>query len=293
MLRLPLTSASLVVVAAMVLGCQGEEVGAAPSSETGGEETGADASTKAETSTDAARDAGGDTFVPPVEAGTCVNNERGPELVSVGAFCIDATEVTNAQYNAFIDFGMDPNSVSKTPEYCAFNTTFGTKVNETDTLDAPRVNVDWCDAWTFCAWAGKHLCGKIGPAEARNELADHALLDKSEWFYACTGGDLKNVYPYGDTFDVKTCHVEYDTLGPVKSAPACHGTRAPFDAIHDMAGNAFEWENTCSSDDLDAHCLIRGGSTDFSDPGISRCDYYYDNKTRKDFEAYIGFRCCQ
>ncbi|MEO7096022.1 MAG: hypothetical protein ABI175_22365, partial [Polyangiales bacterium] len=126
------TGALLVTIAAFVAGCHGEEVGAAPTSDGGGDvstyEIGGDGALR-------------DTASPPLEAGTCVNNERGPDLASVGAFCIDVTEVTNAQYNAFIDAAVEPNSVSRTPEHCAFNTTFGTKVNEAATLDAPRVNV--------------------------------------------------------------------------------------------------------------------------------------------------------
>jgi len=58
----------------------------------------------------------------------------------------------------------------------------------------PVTQVDWCDAWGYCAAAGKHLCGRIGGG---NTLQGYETGDakKSEWYSACSKGGAQT-YPY-------------------------------------------------------------------------------------------------
>jgi hypothetical protein len=94
-----------------------------------------------------------------------------------GRYCIDSTEVTNAHYAAFLAMSPTPSSGWPAP---------------VDQGRHPVTFVDWCDAFAFCRWAGKRLCGKIG--DGANAPADLANAAKSQWFNACTAGGTK-AYP--------------------------------------------------------------------------------------------------
>lgn len=50
--------------------------------------------------------------------------------------------------------------------------------------------VDWCDAATLCAWAGKRLCQAVGSPDFDSATITAA---NSEWFYACSDGEF-NVF---------------------------------------------------------------------------------------------------
>src|SRR5262249_6416251 len=75
-----------------------------------------------------------------------------------GTFCIDATEVTNGAYKAFLAASPDP---SAQPAFCGWNTDYSPS-SFYGPDDHPVVYVDWCDAYAYCEAAGKRLCGAIG-----------------------------------------------------------------------------------------------------------------------------------
>lgn len=195
-----------------------------------------------------------------------------PSMVRVGDYCIDATEVTKAQYKSFLD-SKGSDASGQLPQ-CIWNTSY-VPSNTTDPpwpadpkyADYPMVNVDWCDAYAYCKWRGKRLCGAIrgGPITA-GAGADAA---QSQWTYACRNGGA-NTFPYGNAFDPQSCNgqdfaapsgakivLAGDGGGalPVRFASKCHGRGAPFDRVFDMSGNVMEWEDNCSADE----CAIRGG----------------------------------
>jgi formylglycine-generating enzyme required for sulfatase activity len=240
--------------------------------------------------------------------GKCPTGLPGPPLVEVpapggGRYCIDATEVTNAQYKAFLDTGP---STSGQPVECGFNTTLvpddGSSPDTwpaTGKDDYPVGYVDWCDAHAYCQWAGKRLCGKIGGGP--NGYRDYADATKSEWFNACSMGGV-NKYPYGDSYQQTTCvgndydgmsgyQTSSDVAQPVGSATGCHGTAFPFDAIFDLSGNEFEWEDSCdAATGMADWCRARGGyygtfasGLVCDDNAIGGRDYLLEN---------WGFRCC-
>ena len=229
---------------------------------------------------DAGADAGGDATetVPCPDGG-------GPSMVSVGPFCIDSTEVTAAQYEAFT--AASP-PLSLLPPLCAFKTGW-TSSQYAGAL--PIREIDWCDAYAFCKWAGKRLCGDVdgGPSEFQGYTSSN-----NEWFYACTA-DGSRLYPYGNGYDGGVCNdVDYGvgTTIPVASDDSCVGG---FPGVHDMAGNVWEWEDSCADDggagDL---CRVRGGCwvDGASQTACAFDSFDHFTTTRGSPSSFVGFRCC-
>src|SRR5262249_5442930 len=132
-------------------------------------------------------------------------------------FCIDATEVSNAQYAQFLAGG------SPTTALCSQSNHTPTTWPAADNL--PVVGVDWCDAYDYCAWADKHLCGAVDGGHGR--AGDYTNADVSLWYRACTkDNDGLHVWPFGDTYDGQYCNgLELDAgkMLPVGSLPRCVG----------------------------------------------------------------------
>jgi formylglycine-generating enzyme len=226
--------------------------------------------------------------------------------VRVGAFCIDSTEVTSNQYAMFIASGP---SAAGQPVACAWNTSYLPAKGWSFTADVgelPMSSVDWCDAYAYCAWAGKRLCGKIGGGP--NPYDAVADPTQSEWFFACSrGGDGQHLYPYGLTFQ-PACAGGAGDAGDggaenVRSRSACEGG---FEGLFDMSGNVAEWEDSCDPDggavsDIDGSpagsgdgCRTRGGSyaddalhLTCRDVGIAQTPRPRSRQTGR-----LGFRCC-
>lgn len=214
------------------------------------------------------------------------------------AYCIDRREVTNGDYAAFLAVAtpQDPPQ----PAACSpWKTSYEPSGGLPDGKNGfPVVNVDWCDAAMYCAWAGKRLCGTIGGGPA---MADKHY---SQWYMACTGADDANVYPYGGAVQPSACVCANPTppSGPsaTGSAAACEGGVT---GLLDMSGNVWEWEDACGSEGGGSgpqadHCARRGGSYQTSATGDGheclRCDVCVAPSiaTRATRANDIGFRCC-
>lgn len=221
----------------------------------------------------------------------------GPVMVNLGDFCIDATEVTRAQYAEFLAADVNPQSETGLPAECAWNITYEPAGAQTDGDDFPVVNVDWCDAYAYCEWAGKRLCGRIGGKES--PFSEFANPTGSQWYAACSiRGTM--VYPYGP-YDPKVCvGSAYDGVSgvqmtdqmlQVKMAAECHGAVAPYDEIYDMSGNVSEWEDSCDGTlGANDHCHRRGGSFIFEGSDIQCADD--SHSSRETTSPSNGFRCC-
>ncbi len=103
------------------------------------------------------------------------SDEEAPQhKVTLDGFWIDRTEVTNAQYGAFVAA-----TGYRTPTICdRGNPTYG----DEGKLNHPVICVNWDDAKAYCEWAGERL-----PTEA-------------EWEKAARGTD-RRTYPWGMAFD--------------------------------------------------------------------------------------------
>jgi len=140
-------------------------------------------------------------------------NEKPAHVVNVKPFFIDRTEVTNDQYQKFIDAA----NYSAPPSWQ--DNRFPEGAN---TL--PVTDVTWEDASAYATWAGKRL-----PTE-------------EEWEFAARGSDDRRIYPWGeewiaDASNTKSDENDQRQLAPVGQFPK---GASPFGLL-DMSGNAWEW----------------------------------------------------
>ncbi len=194
--------------------------------------------------------------------------EKPEHMVSLKAFYIDRTEVTNASYKKFIDAtGHRAPEGWKNDNYQAGQDNF------------PVTGLSWKDAADYAAWAGKRL-----PTE-------------EEWEAAARGADGR-IYPWGNDWDKSLANIDTDGIKEVGQYP---GGASPVGAL-DMIGNVWEW--TASKFNLYAksptpkpelqrsvtYRVIRGGAYD----GNKQHDASYRGFVDAD-KGYdkTGFRCAK
>jgi formylglycine-generating enzyme required for sulfatase activity len=239
---------------------------------------------------DAANDAGAE-----LDASSCpgMGGPRGIRIDGGGvSFCIDATEVTRGDYARFLA-AASVDVLGAQPR-CAWKTSFQPATGWPPQLSEeslPVVWVDWCDAYAFCAWAGKQLCGRVGGGPLTG--ADPVDPARSQWMYACTAAGTRP-YAYGGSYDPTRCNTNGKTLVDAGSLPVCVGG---FSGIFDLSGNAEEWEDNCDLGDAGQNdvCRLRGGSfNDGNYPGNYACAIpgpsYSVSRSLRSLD--VGFRCC-
>ena len=180
-----------------------------------------------------------------------------------GLVCVDATEVTNAQYRRFYESGVVPGAAPG----CGGGAPSPGSSLSNGSPDAPVVNVSWCDAASYCAWAGKHLCGALGDGGAipRTSLGDPT---QSEWQRACS--DTTSTY--------ESCNRDSGAPRPVGTA-ACGSL-----GISDLIGNVWEWVDSCD----DAICYFMGGAFTQATAVCGTASGFARTAVAND----VGLRCC-
>jgi formylglycine-generating enzyme required for sulfatase activity len=160
----------------------------------------------------------------------------------------------------------------------------------------PIVCVDWCDAFAYCEWAGKRLCGKIGGGP--NAFGAPADASMSQWYRACSAGGSK-AYPYGNQFDEMACVGDHydgqpgyqmgsDVAQEVGSAQGCEGGSP---GVYDLSGNVREWEDSCETAEGNSDkCYRRGGG--FKDNASAQMCAGQATSNRSAAVNDLGFRCC-
>ena len=267
-------------------------------------------------------DAGADhaaVEVGPVHS-SCPTTLAGPALVRVAwsegvAFCIDSTEVTNAQYQAFLT-GAAANPPVQADQ-CQWNTSLAPETttpgcpafDPVGRANFPVVCVNWCDADAYCRSVGKYLC-RAGSLDGDNAgpVKNPLAAGGSQWIIACSNDGAQS-YPYtgagmpGVCVDKKYVSAT-PGVQPVMSAAMCQGGVA---GLYDMSGNASEWQDNCvaatttpaTGADLgktDA-CDAYGGavSSDYADTSCTAATSATDTLahfTRSQVAPDNGFRCC-
>ncbi len=130
--------------------------------------------------------------------------------LSMSAFSIDYTEVSNAAYNRCVQARVcDATPYSNDPKL--------------GKLKHPVVGVSWLDASRFCKWMDKRL-----PTEA-------------EWEYAAKGKG-HDKWPWAGAFDAKRVNsvMPGDFHGKTAPVDAYRTGKSAFGVLN-MAGNAGEW----------------------------------------------------
>lgn len=196
--------------------------------------------------------------------------------VSVAAFYLDATEVTNEAYSAFLNEIGDHQGACDsfdclTLADSAIAASNGRYSSSADIADHPVTGVTWYGAAAYCNWRGTRL-----PTEAEWERA--AGWDNEN--------GVKRLYPWGDTFEeaaANSCDVRcteqqaVQALDDGAATTAAVGSypdgRSPMGAL-EMGGNVWEWvadwyaadyyasspdENPAGPETGDAR-VVRGGS---------------------------------
>jgi formylglycine-generating enzyme required for sulfatase activity len=262
--------------------------------------------------------AGGDCVSNVCNGGSCA---CPAEMVVVatsaalgGAYCVDESEVRNGQYNTFIQANQP--IATQIPQ-CQQNTTFvpsgawPPSQPLSGSFGLPVTYVSWCDAYAYCKWAGKQLCGKIGGGSLTYSLTAANDKSQSAWYNACSAQGV-NVYPYAiTTFDSTKCNGGsgqrwnvwgYDDNGNDQSAAqntTCQGGTVN---LFQMSGDVAEWEDSCSGTAGGAEtCRLRGGSfNSANDPAALACTgdrtatrLNGDPVGTPDLYKDVGFRCCQ
>ena len=153
-------------------------------------------------------------------------HESGAHTVWLGAFGIDRTEVTVAQYDRCVRAGGCSAGIVQlgTPQLGG--------------ADQPIVGVNWNDAGAYCTWVHGHL-----PTEA-------------QWERAARGRD-ERAFPWGELWNPRFAnHGSIDPTHAQLGLPGCYDDADGFaltapvgsfpqgaspDGLLDMAGNAWEW----------------------------------------------------
>ena len=211
------------------------------------------------------------------------DDEKPVHTVYVDAFYMDVYEVTNVQYQKFMDAtGQWPPTYWSNPNFNA--------------PEQPVVGVNWDAAVAYAEWAGKRL-----PTEA-------------EWEYAARGALIGKKYPWGDeAFDAGGIYRASSGFGELdqdEDAADGYGYSAPVGSfapngygLYDMAGNVWEWcadwygsdyyssspANNPTGQNSGTHRVFRGGSWSYrpDDLRVALRGYAVPHSRHSDY----GFRC--
>ena len=213
----------------------------------------------------------------------CPTGLNGPALVELKSpagvrYCMDATEVTFAQYGEFLATKPDGSKVEGFCQYVVFDYDDPVHPNCIQGLDkvpdAPARCVHWCAAREYCKWAGKRLCGRIGGGPISTKAGEDDDASVSQWYNACSAGG-KQGFAYGAA-EKAECTASLTANGSVKTPAGCQSTVGD---IFGLSSNAAEWEDGCAQQPSDCPLVAR-----FPDS----CKAWMHSGKRD----LIGFRCC-
>ncbi|MFT3744388.1 MAG: bifunctional serine/threonine-protein kinase/formylglycine-generating enzyme family protein [Pyrinomonadaceae bacterium] len=146
--------------------------------------------------------------------------ERPEHDVTVKAFAMDKTEVTNEEYFAFTrETGYKPLPIHWTRE----------ETPPPGQEKYPVRSVNIADVNAFIAWRSKR------------DGVQYRLPTESEWEFAARNGSKENVYPWGNKPQDECAVLGKSIIDPSRVAT----NSCPNDwGVHDLIGNVFEWTSS-------------------------------------------------
>lgn len=209
--------------------------------------------------------------------------ERKRIKVKLSDFFIDKYEVTNKEFNIFLNSLPAETRERLTPYFWPKNVNQERYYPE-DRADHPVVGVSWEGANAYAIWKGKRL-----PTE-------------DEWEVAATGGKSL-IYPWGKKYNSAICNTRESGFGSTTQVGSFSVGASPLGCF-DMSGNAEEWTatdqdgNRVESDSgTIVNVVIRGGSYK-SDAQRASALYRWltpmsPYEGKQPSSRPIGFRCVQ
>jgi formylglycine-generating enzyme required for sulfatase activity len=202
-----------------------------------------------------------------------LDDEKPQHRVTLPEYWIGKTEVTNAQFAAFV-------------KATAYKT--DAEVNNAQKQNHPVVNVSWNDALAFTRW--------VSSVTGQNVR----LPSEAEWEKAACGTDGR-IYPWGNAAPDRNRVNFADNVKTTVPVGQYGASGASPYGLDDMAGNVWEWTNSVyksypyNPNDGRENLLgtggrvIRGGAYNYNDFYLrcaSRLSYYYPTIRLND----VGFR---
>lgn len=180
------------------------------------------------------------------------DNERPEHRREVQTFWMDKTEVTNAEYFAFISETGYP----EVPEHW-----LNGRPRQGQELHPVRL-VNLSNVRAFTDW------------RSRRDNVSYRLPSEIEWEYAARNGAKGSLYPWGEKYDPKCAVLDQRDNDPL---PVGTASCANDWGVVDLIGNVFEWTSTAISlypgstgeiGKLDEpHYMVRGGGAIYKSTG--------------------------
>lgn len=213
----------------------------------------------------------GDTF------GEGESDEKPTHSVRLSEFWMGETEVTNAQFCAFLNEKGNQTEDGQTwldidDSDCLIQKSGSRYVPKSGYADHPVIEVSWYGANAYCKWLSSKSSRK------------YRLPTEAEWEYAARGRGQKIKYawgngdPSGNVADETAKKENSDwtifegyTDGYVRTAPVKQFRENSL-GLHDMSGNVWEWCQDWYASDYYAECKKEGTVSDPKGPtsGSSR-----------------------